>query len=164
MAEAPHHGDVNALQFVATKGENLLFTASSNGSVLCYRVSDTSAANGMSDDADFGSPAANDSPLSSFVRDLFLSYLNGHIIVVHLCERLTVKCVGLIKQAIPQWENLFRSSPVTCLDVSESKVTIVAASESGGVAWLKLDHAMSVNKIGRRLPLSDFSKSWSLTI
>ncbi|GAB9462785.1 hypothetical protein Gpo141_00000268 [Globisporangium polare] len=115
VAEAPHHGDVNALQFVATKGENLLFTASSSGSVLCYRVSDTSAANGMSDDADFGSSIVADTPLSSF--------------------------------AIPQWENLFRSSPVTCLDVSESKATIVAASESGGVAWLKLDHAMSVNKI-----------------
>lgn len=51
-------------------------------------------------------------------------------------------------QAIPQWENVFGGSPVTCLDASESKSTLVAASEAGGVAWLKLDHAMSVSKIG----------------
>ncbi|TYZ62123.1 hypothetical protein PybrP1_005144 [[Pythium] brassicae (nom. inval.)] len=112
VAEAPHAGDVNALQFVATKGENLLFTASSSGSVLCFRVSDTSSA--MSDDADVA-PVAADSPLSSF--------------------------------AIPQWENVFGGSPVTCLDASESKSVLVAASEAGGVAWLQLDDVMSVSKI-----------------
>lgn len=112
VAEAPHHGDVNALQFAATKGENLLFTASSSGSVLCYRVSDTSSSGAMNDS---DAPVVTDSPLAAF--------------------------------AIPQWENLFRGAPVTCLDVSESKSTLVAASETGSVAWLQLDSAMSVTTI-----------------
>uniref|UniRef100_K3WWZ2 Uncharacterized protein n=1 Tax=Globisporangium ultimum (strain ATCC 200006 / CBS 805.95 / DAOM BR144) TaxID=431595 RepID=K3WWZ2_GLOUD len=114
VAEVVHHGDVNALQFVATKGENLLFTASSNGSVFCFRVSDSSSpnANGMSDEIPV---ATSDSPLAPF--------------------------------AIPQWENLFHGSAVTCLDASESKTSLVAASESGGVAWLRLDNAMSTDKI-----------------
>lgn len=56
--------------------------------------------------------------------------------------------VGLVWQAVPQWENVFSGSPVTCLDASESKSVLVAASEAGGIAWLKLDHVMSVSKIG----------------
>ncbi|KAL4108913.1 hypothetical protein PRIC1_000622 [Phytophthora ramorum] len=39
LAEAEHAGDVNALQFVATRGENLLLSASSAGGVFAYSVS-----------------------------------------------------------------------------------------------------------------------------
>ncbi|RMX70202.1 hypothetical protein KXD40_009232 [Peronospora effusa] len=39
LAEVEHEGDVNALQFVATRDENLLVSASSTGGVFVYHVS-----------------------------------------------------------------------------------------------------------------------------
>ncbi|KAF4146522.1 WD domain G-beta repeat domain-containing protein [Phytophthora infestans] len=39
LAEEEHAGDANALQFVATRGENLLISASSAGGVFAFRVS-----------------------------------------------------------------------------------------------------------------------------
>jgi hypothetical protein len=101
-------GDVNALQFVAARGENLLLSASSAGGVFAYRVS--SSAGG--DDA-----MADDKPLSAF--------------------------------EMPQWEKVFAGSAATCLEVSESRSSVVTASEGGSLAWLKLDDAASVEKIGR---------------
>ncbi|CAI5743854.1 unnamed protein product [Peronospora destructor] len=41
LAEVEHEGDVNALQFVATRDKNLLVSASSTGGVFVYHVSGT---------------------------------------------------------------------------------------------------------------------------
>lgn len=61
LAEAEHDGDVNALQFVATRSENLLVSASSTGSVFAYRVSSSAE-----DDAAMTDVKSN-KPLASFV-------------------------------------------------------------------------------------------------
>jgi len=50
---------------------------------------------------------------------------------------------------MPQWEKVFAGSAATCLEVSESRSSVVTASEGGSLAWLKLDDAASVEKIGR---------------
>ncbi|RLN38257.1 hypothetical protein BBJ28_00026954 [Nothophytophthora sp. Chile5] len=111
VAEAEHVGDVNALEFVAAKGENLLISASSAGGVLAYRV----AASSSREDAAMPDDEAPLSPL-----------------------------------AIPQWENLFADTAATCLEVSESRTSLVTASAGGAIAWLALDDAMGVEKIDNK--------------
>ncbi|KAJ8550556.1 hypothetical protein ON010_g10515 [Phytophthora cinnamomi] len=112
LAEAEHEGDVNALQFVAARGENLLVSASSAGGVLAYRVSSSAGDDAAMSDADASKP------LSPF--------------------------------AMPQWENVFAGTAATCVEVSESRTSLVTASAGGALAWLKLDDAASVEKIGTR--------------
>ena len=51
-------------------------------------------------------------------------------------------------QAIPKWEHLFTSA-TSCLSVSATGSCVVAASESGELAWLKLDDSLAVEKIGQ---------------
>ncbi|KAG6620036.1 Nucleoporin Nup43 [Phytophthora cinnamomi] len=120
LAEAEHEGDVNALQFVAARGENLLVSASSAGGVLAYRVSSSAGDDAAMSDADASKP------LSPF--------------------------------AMPQWENVFAGTAATCVEVSESRTSLVTASAGGALAWLKLDDAASVEKIenegASRLPIN----------
>ncbi|RLN25852.1 hypothetical protein BBJ28_00021306 [Nothophytophthora sp. Chile5] len=106
-----HVGDVNALEFVAAKGDNLLVSASSAGGVLAYRV----AASSSREDAAMPDDEAPLSPL-----------------------------------AIPQWENLFADTAATCLEVSESRTSVVTASAGGAIAWLALDDVMGVEKIDNK--------------
>jgi WD40 repeat protein len=109
MVEVVHQGDVNALKFMSctssqTHGGDFLLSASSNGSLYCYRLKDLVG----------GSPTTI-CPLETF--------------------------------SIPQWENLFNSS-VTCLDVNPLGATVVTASESGDIAWLKLNETLTIERIG----------------
>lgn len=110
LAEAEHEGDVNALQFVAARGENLLVSASSAGGVFAYRVSSSASDDAVMSDGD------SSKPLSPFV--------------------------------MPQWEKVFAGAAATCVEVSESRTSLVTASAGGALAWLKLDDAASVEKIG----------------
>ncbi|KAE9362435.1 hypothetical protein PF008_g118 [Phytophthora fragariae] len=120
LAEAEHEGDVNALQFVAARGENLLVSASSAGGVFAYRVSSSSGDDAAMSDGDASKP------LSPF--------------------------------AMPQWENVFTGAAATCVEVSESRTSLVTASVGGALAWLKLDDVASVEKIENkdtsRLPIN----------
>eukprot|EP00644_Phytophthora_capsici_P017883 jgi/Phyca11/554454/estExt2_Genewise1Plus.C_PHYCAscaffold_620096 len=120
LAEAEHEGDVNALQFVASRDENLLVSASSAGGVFAYRVSSSAGDDTAMTDGDLSKP------LSAF--------------------------------PVPQWEKVFAGSTATCVEVNESRTTLVTASASGALAWLKLDDAMSVemleNKDTSRLPIN----------
>ncbi|KAK1931688.1 Nucleoporin Nup43 [Phytophthora citrophthora] len=120
LAEAEHEGDVNALQFVASRDENLLVSASSAGGVYAYRVSSSAGEDEAMSDAD------SSKPLSAF--------------------------------AVPQWEKVFAGSAATCVEVSDNRMTLVTASASGALAWLKLDEVMSVeileNKDTSRLPIN----------
>ncbi|KAG7377771.1 hypothetical protein PHYPSEUDO_011026 [Phytophthora pseudosyringae] len=113
LAEAEHEGDVNALQFVAARGENLLVSASSAGGVFAFRVSSSA---GDTDAAMVDGDTAK--PLSAF--------------------------------AMPQWEQVFAGAAATCVEVSENCTSLVTASVGGALAWLKLDDAVAVEKIGRK--------------
>ena len=53
--------------------------------------------------------------------------------------------------AMPQWEQVFAGTAATCVEVSESRTSLVAASADGALAWLRLDEVASVVKIGAEL-------------
>ncbi|GMF46887.1 unnamed protein product [Phytophthora fragariaefolia] len=55
-AAGRHEGDVNALQFVAARGENLLVSASSAGGVFAFRVSSSSGDDAAMSDGDASKP------------------------------------------------------------------------------------------------------------
>ncbi|POM73878.1 putative nuclear migration facilitating protein Pac1, partial [Phytophthora palmivora] len=110
LAEVEHDGDVNGLQFVSARDENLLISASSAGGVFAFRVSSTTG-DGDANMAD-GEPSK---PLTAF--------------------------------AIPHWEKVFADTAATCVEASENRTSLVTASAGGALAWLKLDDAVSIEKI-----------------
>ncbi|KUF78728.1 Nucleoporin Nup43 [Phytophthora nicotianae] len=121
LAEVEHEGDVNALQFVSTRGENLLISASSAGGIFAFRVSSSAGDDGASmTDGDSAKP------LDAF--------------------------------SVPQWEQVFAGTAATCVEVSENRTSLVTASAGGALAWLKLDDAVSIEKIENkdtsRLPIN----------
>ncbi|KAG7399939.1 hypothetical protein PHYBOEH_007459 [Phytophthora boehmeriae] len=59
LAEAEHVGDVNALQFVSAKGENLLLSASSVGGVFAYRVAPSAGDDDAMSDSNTGKPLSS---------------------------------------------------------------------------------------------------------
>ncbi|CAI5732442.1 unnamed protein product [Hyaloperonospora brassicae] len=121
VAATEHEGGVNALQFVVTRDEKLLVSASSTGGIFAYRVS--------------SSTTADDTAMTDEDADGMLTAL-----------------------AMPQWEQVFAGTAATCVEVSESRTSLVAASADGALAWLRLDEFASVVKIERkdmsRLPIN----------
>ncbi|CEG46207.1 Nucleoporin [Plasmopara halstedii] len=71
LTEVVHVGDVNALQYVATRGENLLISASSAGGIFAYRVS--------SNAEDYTAMSNGDinKPLAAFVVPQWESVFSG---------------------------------------------------------------------------------------
>lgn len=120
LAEAEHVGDVNALQYVTTKGQNLLLSASSAGGVVAFRVQPSATDDDAMSDGDASKA------LSAF--------------------------------AVPEWGKLFAGSAATCLEVSESRSSVVTASADGALAWLKLDDSTGIerihNKAASKLPIN----------
>ncbi|KAG2807547.1 hypothetical protein PC116_g5203 [Phytophthora cactorum] len=121
LTEVEHKGDVNALQFVATRGENLLVSASSAGGVFAFRMTSS-----VGDDDAAMTDRDSVKPLTAF--------------------------------EVPLWEQVFAGTAATCLEVSENRTSIVAASAGGTLAWLKLDDSVSIEKIENkdtsRLPIN----------
>ncbi|KUF99431.1 hypothetical protein AM588_10010706 [Phytophthora nicotianae] len=60
--------------------------------------------------------------------------------------------------SVPQWEQVFAGTAATCVEVSENRTSLVTASAGGALAWLKLDDAVSIEKIENkdtsRLPIN----------